>query len=350
MEEDFFLGKTIVVSGGAGFVGSNLVKKLSLQNPARIFVVDNLLSSEEINIKGIPKVDFIRSSIANDDVLEQISKERPEYIFHLATYHGNQSSIHDPIADHDNNLITSIKLFDKFKNDSNLKKIVYSAAGCAVAEKLVTTAEATVEDDHVSLVMDSPYSISKIVGEFYAVYYHKQHKLPTVRARFQNVYGPGEILGAGEWRGTPATVWRNVTPTFIYKAIKGMSLQLENAGSGSRDFIFVDDIARGLMACAAKGHPGDVYNLASGRETTIRELAELIMKITGSQSKLEILPKRDWDTSIKRFGSTAKAKEKLGFEAVIQIEDGLRRTIEWTIENLSLIESCILKHQDKMKV
>ena len=115
MEEDFFLGKTIVVSGGAGFVGSNLVKKLSLQNPARIFVVDNLLSSEEINIKGIPKVDFIRSSIANDDVLEQISKERPEYIFHLATYHGNQSSIHDPIADHDNNLITSIKLFDKFK-------------------------------------------------------------------------------------------------------------------------------------------------------------------------------------------------------------------------------------------
>ena len=129
-----------------------------------------------------------------------------------------------------------------------------------------------------------------------------------------------------------------------------MSLQLENAGSGSRDFIFVDDIAKGLMACAAKGQPGDVYNLASGRETTIRELAELIMKITGSQSKLEILPKRDWDTSIKRFGSTAKAQEKIGFEAVIQIEEGLRRTVEWTTENLPLIESCILKHQDKLMV
>jgi UDP-glucose 4-epimerase len=350
MDMDFFKGKKIVVSGGAGFVGSNLVRKLSLQSPEKIFVVDNLLSSEEINIKGIPKVEFIHSSIANDAVLDQLYKERPEYIFHLATYHGNQSSIYDPIADHDNNLITSIKLFDKFKNDSNVKKVVYSAAGCAVAEKSVTTAEATVEEDHVSLVMDSPYSISKIVGEFYAVYYHKQHKLPTVRARFQNVYGPGEILGAGEWRGTPATVWRNVTPTFIYKAIKGMSLQLENAGSGSRDFIFVDDIANGLMACASQGQPGDVYNLASGRETTIRELAELIIKITDSQSDLEILPKRDWDTSIKRFGSTIKAKEKLGFEAQIQIEEGLRKTIEWTKQNLQLIESCILKHKDKMSV
>ncbi len=350
MDMDFFKGKKIVVSGGAGFVGSNLVRKLSLQSPEKIFVVDNLLSSEEINIKGIPKVEIIHSSIANDAVLDQLYKERPEYIFHLATYHGNQSSIYDPIADHDNNLITSIKLFDKFKNDSNVKKVVYSAAGCAVAEKSVTTAEATVEEDHVSLVMDSPYSISKIVGEFYAVYYHKQHKLPTVRARFQNVYGPGEILGAGEWRGTPATVWRNVTPTFIYKAIKGMSLQLENAGSGSRDFIFVDDIANGLMACASQGHPGDVYNLASGRETTIRELAELIIKITDSKSDLEILPKRDWDTSIKRFGSTIKAKEKLGFEAQIQIEEGLRKTIEWTKQNLQLIESCILKHRDKMSV
>jgi nucleoside-diphosphate-sugar epimerase len=75
--------------------------------------------------------------------------------------------------------------------------------------------------------MDSPYSISKIVGEFYMVYYHDQHNLPTVRARFQNVYGPGEILGAGKWRGTPATVWRNVTPTFIYKALKGEPLPLK---------------------------------------------------------------------------------------------------------------------------
>src|SRR5205823_7106268 len=118
----------------------------------------------------------------------------------------------------------------------------------------------------------SPYSISKIVGEFYAVYYARQHRTPIVRVRFQNVYGPGEILGAGRWRGTPATVWRNVTPTFIFKALRGECLPLEGGGEATRDFVFVEDIARGLVLAALGGEPGDVYNLASGAETSIRDL------------------------------------------------------------------------------
>jgi len=340
-----FENKKILIAGGAGFVGSNLTKAISSQNPAKIFVVDNLMSSEKENIQGIKNVEFIQGNIADDAILEKLYSEGVDYIFHLSTYHGNQSSIHDPIADHDNNLITSIKLFDKFKNDNRVKKIVYSAAGCAVAEKSVLEASATVEEDIVSLKMDSPYSISKIVGEFYAVYYHKQHQTPIVRARFQNVYGPGEVLGAGQWRGTPATVWRNVTPTFIYKAIKGMPMQLENAGSGSRDFIFVDDIVRGLIACAEFGTSGDVYNLASGKETTIREWAELIIKLTESKSALEILPRRDWDTSIKRFGSTVKSKEILNFEAHTDAVVGLKKTIEWTKMNMEFIQQCMNKHK-----
>src|SRR5205807_348154 len=95
-------------------------------------------------------------------------------------------------------------------------------------------------------------------------------------ARFQNVYGPGEILGAGRWRGTPATVWRNVTPTFIYRGLKRMPLTVENQGVATRDFIFVDDIVRGLMLCATVGVAGEVYNLANGTETSILELATTI--------------------------------------------------------------------------
>jgi nucleoside-diphosphate-sugar epimerase len=199
----------------------------------------------------------------------------------------------------------------------------------------------------VPLDLDSPYQISKVVGEFYSVYYERQHGLPTVRARFQNVYGPGEVLGAGRWRGTPATIWRNVTPTFVYRALEGLPLQLDNGGVASRDFVYVEDVARGLLACAERGTPGDVYNLASGVETTIRRLAELILELSGSGSELEIAPRRPWDHSILRFGSPEKARRDLCFEASVPLEDGLRDTIEWTRENLRFIESCIAKHADR---
>jgi nucleoside-diphosphate-sugar epimerase len=198
--------------------------------------------------------------------------------------------------------------------------------------------------------MDSPYSISKIVGEFYAVYYHRQHGLPTVRARFQNVFGPREVLGAGRWRGTPATVWRNVTPVFIYKALRGEALPLEAGGQSSRDFIYVDDICRGLIACAVAGAPGDVYNLASGTETTILELATTINRLTGNPTPPHILPRRDWDHSGRRFGSTRKARESLGFEATVELEAGLQSTIDWTRANLGFIERCMARHAEKLNL
>jgi nucleoside-diphosphate-sugar epimerase len=169
-----------------------------------------------------------------------------------------------------------------------------------------------------------------------------------VRARFQNVYGPGEVLGAGRWRGTPATVWRNVTPTFVYRALKGLPLTLDNGGVASRDFIYVDDIVDGLLACAERGTSGDVYNLASGVETTIRRLAELVIDLSDSTSDLQIGPRRPWDHSIMRFGSPEKARRELAFEAGVPVEEGLRRTIEWTREHLPFIESCIAKHADRL--
>ena len=134
--------------------------------------------------------------------------------------------------------------------------MVYASAGCTVAEKTFEGAEATQEDAPVSLHLDSPYQISKIVGEYYANYYHSRHGLPVIKARFQNVYGPGEVLGAGQWRGTVNTVWRNVTPTFIYKALKHEALPVENGGIASRDLIYVEDMAAGLIACAISGEAG----------------------------------------------------------------------------------------------
>ena len=341
-------GSVALVSGGAGFVGSNLVRQLLAAGARRVHVVDNLLSAERVNVPDHPSLKFTEGSIAEDGVLNPL-KDEYDYIFHLATYHGNQSSIHDPLADHANNTLTTLKLYERVKAFKALKKVVYSSAGCSVAEKTFDAAKATEETDIVALTQDSPYSMSKVFGEFYSVYYHKQHGLPAVRARFQNVYGPGEILGAGKWRGTPATVWRNVTPTFIYKALAGESLPLENDGVATRDFIYVEDVARGLIACALRGRPGQAYNIASGRETSILDLATKINALTGNPAPFLNLPKRAWDNSGKRFGSTEKSRAELGFEAGTGIDDGLKLTVEWTTRNLALIQKTIRKHDAHMR-
>ena len=338
-----FADQNVLVVGGAGFVGSNLVRLLLHQRPRRVTIVDNFLSSDPVNVPDDPIVRLVADSITSDRVLRGLDED-VDYAYHLACFHGNQSSIHDPLMDHENNTLTSLKLFERLKEIKSLKKVVYSAAGCAVAAKTFDGATATTEDAPVSLFHDSPYSISKLIGEMYGNYYFSRYGLPFVRARFQNVYGPGEILGAGLWRGTPATVWRNVTPTFVWKSLHCEALPVENGGVATRDFIFVEDVARGLIACALKGDPGEAYNLGSGVETSIHELAERINAATGNTTAIALAPARDWDRSGQRFAAIGKARDKLGFLAQISLEDGLQSTIGWTRENQRTILRCMMQH------
>lgn len=340
-------GSNALVVGGAGFVGSNLVRRLLELEAGRILVVDNLLSSERENLPDDTRVELIEGSITDDGILAGLPGDL-DYIFHMATYHGNQSSMADPLADHENNTLTTLKLFEAVKDLEGLRRVVYASAGCTVAEKTFEGAEATQEDAPVSLWLDSPYQISKIIGELYGNYYFARHGLPVVKARFQNVYGPGEVLGAGRWRGTVNTVWRNVTPTFIYKALKGEALPVENGGVATRDFIYVDDIVSGLLACATRGEAGEVYNLASGAETSILELAELVNELTGNQTQIALTPARDWDHSGQRYGSTDKATAELAFDCEVGLREGLERTVAWTRDNLSRIERAIDRHSEQM--
>lgn len=338
-----FAGSNVLVVGGAGFVGSNLVRAILAQQPRRLTVVDNFLSADPANVPDHPAVRLVSGSITNERVLRGLDEDL-DHAFHLACFHGNQSSIHDPLMDHENNTLTTLKLFERLKDIRTLRKVVYAAAGCAVAEKTFDGATATTEEAPVSLFHDSPYSISKLVGEMYGNYYFTRHGLPFVKARFQNVYGPGEILGAGRWRGTPHSVWRNVTPTFVWKALHGEALPVENGGIASRDFIFVEDMARGLMACALRGEPGETYNLGSGAEITIRELAERINAATGNATPIALAPPRDWDRSGQRFAAVDKAREKLGFVAEVPHAEGIRRTVEWTRANRATILRCMMSH------
>lgn len=340
-----FDDSTVLITGGAGFVGSNLAHML-LENTQlkKLVIVDNFLSSEHDNVPRDPRVHLITGSIADVRVLRQLPEDL-DYVFHLACYHGNQSSIHDPIADHDNNSITSLQLFEHLHKIEGIRKVVYAAAGCAVAEKTFDEPAATSEDAPVSLFHDSPYSISKLVGEMYGNYYFRQYGFPFVKARFQNVYGPREILGAGRWRGTIHTIWRNVIPTFIWKALNDEPIPLENEGKGTRDFIFVDDLVEGLIRCALLGSPGEAYNLGTGVETSIADLAALIIEKSKSNSIAEKAPIRDWDNSGRRFGDPTKSSKEIRFSARISIEHGIGITTEWFKENTEMISRTIGKHE-----
>ncbi len=343
MEQNKFNGAKVLVVGGAGFVGSNLSKAVLNYNPKELIIVDNLLSADISQVPNQENVTFLFGSITDDQILHKIPHDI-EYVFHLSTYHGNQSSMINPLADHENNTLTTLKLLETIKDFPKLKKVVYSSAGCTVAKKTFDDVEETTEEAGVSLFLDSPYQMSKIFGEFYGNYYFMRHKVPFVKARFQNVYGPGEVLGAGQWRGTDNTVWRNVTPTFIFKALHNISLPVEKNGVATRDFIFVDDIVNGLICCALNGKAGDTYNIASGMETSILDLANLINQITENKAPIDFRPARDWDRSGKRFGSTDKAEKEIGFKAEVQLEQGLATTIKWFKENMALIKGCMGKH------
>jgi UDP-glucose 4-epimerase len=336
-----------LVVGGAGFVGSWVVENLLKETSGEVFIVDNLLSSEKINISSNSRVHFIEGSASDEKILNQIDIELNQ-VFHLACFHGNQSSIENPLMDLENNMKPTLTVLNWVEKKFPSARVVYTGAGCAVAPKTWDTPTGVPEVDETPLLHDSPYSISKVTGEMYAKYFADRRGLDVVRVRFQNAYGPREILGAGEWRGTIHTIWRNVIPTFIWRALNNEDLTLYGAGESSRDFVYVDDLAKGVIAASVLGKKGEVYNLASGHEIMIKDVAVKIIEFSSSSSNLHIEGRREWDHSGRRFGDTAKSASNLKFTTSTNFESGLKETISWTKSNYNQINESIKKHARRM--
>ena len=304
-----FSGRKILIVGGAGFVGSNLAKYILKQQPRRLTIVDNLLSADCVNVPDDPAVRFIAGTITDDAILANLDNDL-DYAFHLACYHGNQSSIRDPLADHDNNALTTLKLFDRLKDIGACKRSSMRRRAAPSQKRRSTRPGDKRGRAGLAISRQSLFDLEAGRGDVRQLLFCR-HDLPFVTARFQNVYGPGEILGAGQWRGTAHTVWRNVTPTFVWKALRAEALPVENGGIASRDFIFVEDIVRGLCHCALRGRPGEAYNLASGVEINSRS-RRACQRTRAQRTPIVLAPARDWDRSGHRFGDP-KSQRELGF-------------------------------------
>lgn len=308
-----------VVTGGAGAVGSNLVRLLLReQTTERVVVVDDLSSGYRWLLPVDPRVEFIQ-----DDVVEwrkQGGIPQDAVVFHLAAFFANQNSIDHPLSDlHTNGAgILSVLLMAQ---KARAARVVYASAGCSIVQH--GDDEAIREDMPPSLHLDTPYQITKALGEYYCNYFLTQG-LSTVRCRFFNSYGPREVPGK----------YRNVIPNFIWAALHDRPLVITGTGEETRDFIFVEDLVEGLWRAAhvPEAH-GEAINLGTGRQCRILDLAQLIIKYCHSKSEIQLAPRRIWDHSLHREADNRKAQTLLGFRPLIEVPVGLAITVAWCIKH-----------------
>lgn len=306
------MNKIMLVTGGAGAIGSNLVNRLSADN--RVVVLDNLSSGKKTNIRRSPNVAFIKGDICRDPDLKKAFSCKITHVFHLAAHFANQNSIDHPERDLMTNAGGTLKLLEHSVL-GKVRKFVYGSTSCVYGNKAAALNENFLDFKH-----DTPYSISKLTGEKYVAFFKDYYGLDACILRYFNVYGPGEMPGA----------YRNVIPNFFYKAIKGEPLVITGTGRETRDFTYVDDvIGATIKASESDMTKGMTLNVASGVETRIIDLAEKINGITHNKAGIVFSPKRSWDNISRRCADIEKVKEALGYKVTVGIEEGLKRTYAW---------------------
>ena len=320
MEHSDYEGKTILVTGGAGCVGSNLSRKLSALNAEKVIILDNLSSAYEWNIPQAENIQFVQGDILNDEDLKRVFKEKPDYVFHLAAHFANQNSVDNPEKDLMVNGIVILKVL-QYSQLIGIERFVYSSSGCGVYG---LESKMPFEEHDISINLHTPYQVTKLLGELYTNYFHNLYNLPIVNARFFNVYGPGEVPGK----------YRNVIPNFFYWAMNGQTLPITGEGTETRDWTYVNDIVNGLLTMGINEEAiGEAINLGSGYDHKVGEMAEIVNRLTENKSGIKYTERRDWDAKTCLLSSIDKAQNILGYKPKMNFEDGLKRTQDWFVEN-----------------
>src|SRR5947208_6878534 len=258
-----FRRKTVLVTGGAGSIGTNLVKALAACDLKRIVILDNLSSAYEWSIPRGPKIHFLHGDVTRDADLRRAFKERPQVVYHLAAHFANQNSVDHPELDLQVNGLGTLKVLET-AHSVGVERFIYASSGCGIYGP---DTPMPFTEEYVSTHLYTPHTVTKMLGELYTSMFHRLYDLPIVNPRFFNSYGPGEVPGK----------YRNVIPNFFYWAMNGQALPITGTGEETRDFTYVGDIVNGLIACASsKSAIGEPINLATGKEIKILDLATWI--------------------------------------------------------------------------
>lgn len=319
-----YKGKSILITGGAGCIGSNLTKALLKAEVAKIVILDDLSAGEKWNIPVAPNVIFIEASILDEEALKRAFAHEFDFVFHLAAHFANQNSVDNPETDLLVNGQGTLKVLE-YSHLTRVGKFVFASSGCSVYG---SQAPLPLKEEFISLHLDTPYQITKLLGELYCNFFYNHYGLPVVIGRFFNVYGPGEVPGR----------YRNVTPNFIYWALHKQPLPITGTGEETRDFTFVEDIVDGtLRAGVISEAVGEAINLASETETRVIDIANMVNQLTGNEG-ISFVDRRDWDKITKRRASIEKARRILGYEPKTDMKTGIKKTLDWILDNRDRIE------------
>lgn len=322
-KEDFS-GKYVLVTGGAGSIGSHLSRALA-ELGANVLVLDDLSSSARWNVPDHPNVKFVHGSVLDEQVLRWVFFQRPKYVFHLAALFANQNSIEHPKDDLLVNGLGTLNVL-QYSKLSGVEKVIYASSGCSIYGK----SPMPLQEHFSSLDIDTPYQITKMLGELYCNFFRNYYEMKIVRTRFFNSYGPGEVPGA----------YRNVIPNFIFWAMEGKPLPVMGEGTQTRDWTYVGDVVDGVLrAAVSKDAVGEAINLASGEETRIIDVANLVNALTGNTAGIRFIPMRKWDTKKRLLASVEKAEKLLGYKPCTDFQDGLKATVEWFRNNWEKIKA-----------
>ena len=307
--------KNIVITGGAGFIGSNLTKELADEND--VTVLDDLSTGYLKNIQDAidaDKIGFSKGSVTDLNLLQKVFRN-VDYVFHEAAIPSVPRSIKDPIKSNHVNISGTLNVLVAAK-DNGVKKVVYASSSSAYGD---TPTLPKVEDMNPCPL--SPYAVSKLAAEYYCQVFTEVYNLPTVALRYFNVYGPQQ---------DPSSEYAAVVPKFISNVSSNKPPIIYGDGEQTRDFTFVNDVVHANILASESKATG-VFNIAGGKRITITDLTQSIMNIMGKELDVIYEDPRPGDI-MHSIADISKARKELNFEPQFNLSTGLEKTIQWFIK------------------
>lgn len=299
-----------LVTGGAGFIGSQVAQRLADMG-CRVTVVDDLSSGLREYVPRGAK--FVKMNIADERIVALIAKAKPDFVFHLAAQINLRYSVENPVEDAETNIHGSLRVLEGCRRAGTVRKIIFSSSGGA----MYGSARQVPSTENELAMPSSPYGIAKLAFELYLRAAHRNHGMPYVALRYANVYGPRQDQN-GE---------AGVIGIFTNKLLAGKTPVINGDGKQTRDYVFVDDVVDANVRAMRSGVVG-TFNIGTGRQVSVNTVAELLRGATGFAKRIPHGPGKTGED--RRSALDARlARRVLGWKPSVKLEDGIRRTVAW---------------------